>query len=85
MGFLTLTNQLYTDIFKYLQCYDNNSIIICMKSILDSDWLTAVQLLYNSVQTCVIPCNYNYKKIQSDWPRNIAIQNKLVMCNKKVA
>ena len=37
-------------------------IIIYMKKLLDSDWLRAVQLLRNSVQICVILCNYNYKK-----------------------
>ena len=33
-----------------------------MKKILNSYWLKATQLLCNSVQKCVIPCNYNYKK-----------------------
>ena len=42
-------------------------------------WLRAVQLLCNSVQKCVISCNYNYRK------RNIAIQNRSITRNKKVA
>ena len=66
-------------------CTHGNVIlaIIYMKKLFDSDWLRAMQLLCNSVQKCVIPCNCNCKKIQSDWPRNIAIQNKPITHNKK--
>ena len=32
-----------------------------MKKLLDYDWSRAVQLLCNSVQKCVISCNYNLK------------------------
>ena len=42
-----------------------------MKKLLDSDWLGTVQLLSNSVQNCVIPCNYNYKKYNLIGPETL--------------
>ena len=36
----------------------------------------------NFDQKFEIPCNYNYKKNQSDWPQNNAIQNKPITLNK---
>ena len=36
-------------------------IIIYMKKLLDSDRSRSVQLLSNSMQKCVIPCNFNLK------------------------
>ena len=36
-----------------------------MKKLLDYDWSRAVHLLCNSVQNCVISCNYNLKANKS--------------------
>ena len=40
-------------------------LIIYMKKFLDYDWSRAMQLLCNSVQECVISCNYNVKANKS--------------------
>ena len=66
-------------------------LIVYMKTLLDSDWLRAVQLLCNSVQKRVILCrNLLFRaitttKMQPDCPRDNANQNKLITRNKKAA
>ena len=50
-------------------------IIKYREKLLDSDWLRPVQLLCNSVQKCVVSCNYiNNKKYNVISPQTLLIK-----------
>ena len=74
--YLSVIIHLNQDLLPFIQS-PLISKYVYIKKLLDSDWQRTVQVLF-------ILCNYNYKKYSFEWPRNIAIQNKAIMRNKKV-